>query len=109
MSAGGKTRLGLRAITMQQPFAAAMAHGRGLYTRRGRPTQFHDGQVAGGSGSGRKGEWVAVHCGRNKVHVNNKRLMENIRKAWPSCPSDRELLDSQVGYASLRCRTPRCL
>lgn len=32
-------RVGMRAITMQQPFAAAMAHGRGLFTRRGKPTK----------------------------------------------------------------------
>jgi hypothetical protein len=32
-----KPRLGMRAVTMQQPFAAAMAAGIGLFTRRGKP------------------------------------------------------------------------
>ena len=50
----GKTRAGMRAITMQQPFAAAMAHGHGLYTRRGRATKF-------GAGDG-AGEWVSGWC-----------------------------------------------
>ncbi len=30
-----KTPIGLRALTMQQPFASAMAHGFGLFSRRG--------------------------------------------------------------------------
>jgi limonene 1,2-monooxygenase len=35
--------VGLRAITMQQPFAAAMAAGIGLFTRRGKPIAFAPG------------------------------------------------------------------
>jgi hypothetical protein len=74
----------LRAITMQQPFAAAMVAGQGLYTRRGKPTKFKSG-----------GEWVAVHCGQNSEHLNNTPLMEKVRERWPACPSDEELKQQQ--------------
>jgi len=91
--AAAKTRVGIRAVTMQQPFAAAMAHGRGLFTRRGKPTRFH-GSSGEDDGSG---EWIAVHCGRNGEHLNNRPLMASIRALWPGCPSDQELRDGQVG------------
>lgn len=42
-----RTKIGLRAITMQQPFASAMVHGLTSYTRRGKPAKFEAG-----------GEWV---------------------------------------------------
>ena len=77
-------RLGLRAITMQQPFAAAMAAGLGLYTRRGKATSFAAG-----------GEWVAVHCGQNDEHLKNASLMKSVRKEWPDCPSDAQLRSQQ--------------
>ena len=84
-------RLGIRALTMQQPFAAAMAHGQGLYSRRGKATKFAEG-----------GEWVAVHCGQNEEHLKNAALMKAVRKHWPACPSDAELrsqMRSIVGVA----------
>lgn len=77
-------RIGLRAITMQQPYAAAMAAGRGLYTRRGKPTNFPEG-----------GEWLAIHCGQNDEHLKNSATMERIRQEWPECPSDAELVSQQ--------------
>ena len=43
--ASKKVRVGLRAITMQQPFAAAMVHGKGLYTRRGKPAKWQASSV----------------------------------------------------------------
>jgi hypothetical protein len=82
--ASAKPRLGMRAVTMQQPFAAAMAAGVGLYTRRGKPTALAPG-----------GEWVAVHCGQNDEHVKNPQLMREIRRAWPACPSDAALRAGQ--------------
>ena len=78
-------RLGLRAITMQQPFAAAMAAGVGLFSRRGKPMRFE----------GAAGEWVAVHCGQNEEHLKNARLMKEIRRVWPSCPPDEALRAGQ--------------
>ena len=60
------TLLGVRAITMQQPFASAMVAGEGLYTRCGRTTAFQGGDES---------EWVAIHCGGNHEHVNNAKLM----------------------------------
>lgn len=77
-------RIGLRCITMQQPYAAAMAAGEGLYTRRGKATAFPDG-----------GEWVAVHCGQNDEHLKNAATMARIREAWPGCPSDSDLRAQQ--------------
>jgi len=77
-------RIGLRAITMQQPYAAAMAAGRGLYTRRGKATKFPDG-----------GEWIAVHCGQNDEHLQNHATMQQIREEWPECPSDGDLRAQQ--------------
>ena len=77
-------RLGLRAITMQQPYAAAMVAGEGLYTRRGKSTSFASG-----------GEWVAIHCGQNSEHLNNATVMKAIRARWPACPSDAELRAQQ--------------
>jgi len=44
-----KARVGVRAVTMQQPFASAMVHGAGLFTRRGKPTTSFG-----------EGEWIAV-------------------------------------------------
>ena len=79
-----KTRVGLRAITMQQPFAAAMAHGKGLFTRRGKPAKWAAG-----------GEWVAIHCGGNSEHLKNAELMAAVRGEWPGCPSDEELAAQQ--------------
>jgi len=90
----------MRSITMQQPFAAAMAHGKGLYTRRGRATRF--GPAANNSFVDGKAEWVAIHCGRNNEHLRNKKLMKEIREHWPECPSDSELKAAQsciVGVA----------
>ena len=78
------TRMGVRAITMQQPFASAMVHGQGLFTRRGKPTKFAEG-----------GEWIAIHCGSNSEHLKNKSLMAEVRKHWPDCPSDAELQKGQ--------------
>ena len=72
-----KTRVGCRAITLQQPFAAAMVNGVNVFTRRGKATAFSE-----------EGEWVAIHCGSNAGHLNNKATMENVRKAWPECPSE---------------------
>ncbi len=72
--------LGLRAVTMQQPFAAAMAAGVGLYTRRGKTTTFADG-----------GEWIAIHCGANEEHLLNASLMAAVRAEWPDCPNDASL------------------
>ncbi len=82
--ATGKQRLGMRAVTMQQPFAAAMAAGIGLYTRRGKPAALAP-----------NGEWVAVHCGQNDEHLKNPQLMREIRQAWPACPSDAALRAGQ--------------
>jgi len=79
-----KTRAGMRAITMQQPFAAAMAHGVGLFTRRGKPAKWAAG-----------GEWVAVHCGGNGEHLKNTKLMAEVREEWPECPADDELRAQQ--------------
>ena len=82
-------RLGVRALTLQQPFAAAMAAGIGLYTRRGKPTAFS------------KGEWVAVHCGQSEEHLKNARLMQEIRRAWPACPTDEALRAGQRSILGL--------
>ena len=82
-----KQRLGLRAITMQQPFAAAMAAGVGLYTRRGKSTKFAEG-----------GEWIAIHCGQNEEHLKNAALMKEIRRVWPACPTDAAL---KTGHRSV--------
>lgn len=89
-------RLGIRAITMQQPFAAAMVAGEGLYTRRGRSVAFGKGVATACVDEATGGEWVAVHCGRNDVHLRNKSLMAAVRKHWPSCPSDEELRRGQA-------------
>ena len=62
-------RAGVRAITMQQPYAWAMAAGYGLYTRRGRATRFREGR-----------ECVAIPA---------------VRRRWPQCPSDGELRGMQ--------------
>ena len=86
-----RTRIGVRAITMQQPFAAAMAHGQTMYTRRGKPAKFH----------GEEGEWIAIHCGSNKEHVKNSQLMARVREHWPECPSDEELLAQQKTVVGL--------
>lgn len=77
-------RLGVRAITMQQPFAAAMAAGVGLFTRRGKPAAFPPG-----------GEWIAIHCGQNDEHLRNVPLMNEIRRVWPACPTDAALRAGQ--------------
>ena len=82
--APAKQRLGMRAVTMQQPYAAAMAAGIGLYTRRGKPIALAP-----------NGEWIAVHCGQNDEHLKNAPLMREIRQAWPSCPSDAALRAGQ--------------
>ena len=89
-------RLGIRAITMQQPFAAAMVAGEGLYTRRGRSVAFGKGVATACADEATGGEWVAVHCGRNDVHIRNKSLMAAVRKHWPACPSDEELRRGQA-------------
>ena len=68
---------------MQQPYAAAMVAGKGLYTRRGQPKTFTEG-----------GEWIAIHCGQNNTHLNPI-TMPRIRKAWPECPSDDVLRKGQ--------------
>ena len=84
-------RLGIRALTMQQPYATAMAHGVGLYSRRGKAVKFKP-----------EGEWLAIHCGQNSEHLNNKATMDAVRKLWPDCPSDVELKAQQrsiVGIA----------
>ena len=91
----GKTAVGLRALTMQQPFAAAMAQGLGLYSRRGKPAKFHVGKQPEWKGSTRAGEWVAVHCGQNDEHLKNASLMQAVRSHWPTCPSDEELRRQQ--------------
>ena len=101
------SKIGMRALTMQQPFAAAMAAGVGLYSRRGRATKFGDqakhakgerciGVVdAKGAGNGLEGEWLAIHCGQNNEHLNNKPLMKRIRDHWPECPPEEELKAAQ--------------
>ena len=94
------TKIGLRAITLQQPFAAAMAAGVGLYTRRGRATKFGAGNakqtkerfVTGEDGTA---EWVAVHCGKNNEHLHNAPLMRRVRALWSACPSDADLRAGQ--------------
>jgi hypothetical protein len=78
------TRIGLRAITMQQPFAAAMVCGMGKFTRRGKCVDF-----------GPSGEWIAIHCGANDTHLKNAKLMKEVRAHWPDCPSDADLKASQ--------------
>ena len=86
-----KTRVGCRAITLQQPFAAGMVHGVNTFTRRGKATAFPE-----------KGEWVAIHCGSNSSHLSNAKTMKAIRDAWPACPSDEELKAGQktlLGFA----------
>ena len=75
-----KTRVGCRAITLQQPFASAMVHGHNTFTRRGKATSFAE-----------DGEWVAIHCGSNNAHMNNPSTMAKIREAWPECPTDDKL------------------
>jgi hypothetical protein len=92
LSMAKRTRIGLRAITMQQPFAAAMVHGQGLFTRRGKPVSF-----------GEEGEWLAIHCGANDTHLKNESLMEEVRAQWPECPSNEDLKAAQkhlVGVAN---------
>jgi len=83
-----KTKAGMRAITMQQPFASAMVHAQGLFTRRGKPAKFAEGNEGG--------EWIAVHCGGNSEHLKNKALMEAVREKWPGCPSNEDLTKQQV-------------
>ena len=77
-------RIGLRCITMQQPYAAALAHGVGLFSKRGKETKFADG-----------GEWVAVHCGSSDRHISDAALMQRVRTVWPQCPSDAALRAGQ--------------
>ena len=77
-------RIGIRAVTMQQPYAAAMVHGQGLYSRRGKAVRFAD-----------EGEWVAIHCGQSTEHLKNSTLMAAVREHWPSCPSDEDLRAQQ--------------
>ncbi len=72
--------LNCRAITLQQPYAAAMAYGVCRFTRRGKVTRFAEG-----------GEWIAIHCGMNDEHLKNREAMTAIRAIWPACPSDVEL------------------
>jgi hypothetical protein len=94
MASKSPTRTGIRAITMQQPYAAAMCAGMCRFTRRGKATNF-----------GADGEWIAVHVGSNNEHLNNKSAMVEIRKHWPDCPSDDELKASQkhiIGFARFR-------
>ena len=44
--------------------AAAMAHGEGLFSRRGKPAKFKSGKPSTEfKGTTPEGEWVAVHCG----------------------------------------------
>jgi hypothetical protein len=76
---------GVRAITMQQPYAAAMVANVGLYTRRGKAVAFDQ---AGG-------EAIAIHCGQNQEHLDNAAKMKKIRAIWPECPSDADLRSSQ--------------
>ena len=94
-----KQRIGLRALTMQQPFAAALAAGVGLYSRRGRATKFgHQAKHKAGEraiGPDGEGEWLAIHCGQNNEHLNNGPLMKRIREFWPECPSNEELKAAQ--------------
>jgi hypothetical protein len=80
---------------MQQPFAAAMAHGLGLFSRRGKPAKFHVGEQPEWKGSTPTGEWVAVHCGQNNEHLRNTSLMKAVRTHWPACPTDDELRKQQ--------------
>lgn len=80
----GQQRLGIRALTMQQPFAAALANGICLYTRRGKPTTFPA-----------SGEVVGVHCGQNDEHLRNGALMREVRRVWPGCPTDEALRAGQ--------------
>jgi hypothetical protein len=79
---------------MQQPFAAAMAHGEGLFSRRGKPAKFHAGEPEW-KGSTPSGEWVAVHCGQNNEHLKSASLMKAVRSHWPACPTDSELRKQQ--------------
>ena len=93
-----RKKTGVRAITMQQPYAAALSAGFCKYTRRGRATGFAEG-----------GEWIAIHCGGNDEHLKNKKAMAAIRKAWPTCPSDAELKAQQrhiLGFARFVGSTP---
>jgi hypothetical protein len=80
----------LRALTMQQPYAAAMAAGVGLFSRRGKVANFPPG-----------GEWLAIHCGQNNEHIDNEAKMAKIRKHWPGCPSDQELRAGQKSILGL--------
>jgi hypothetical protein len=94
--AAARVRVGVRAITMQQPFAAAMVGGQGLFTRRGKAVQF------GAAASPEGGEWLAIQCGQNDVHLKNVKLMAAVRTHWPGCPSDEELRADQksiLGFA----------
>lgn len=76
-----------RAITLQQPFAALMAHGACNFTRRGKPASFAS-----------DGEWVAIHCGSNDEHLKNAQLMDTVRQLWGTkCLSDAELRAQQGG------------
>jgi hypothetical protein len=84
-------RVGCRAITLQEPFASAMAHGATFYTRRGKVTTFPS-----------TGEWIAIHAGQNSEHLKNPRTMAAVRNAWPLCPDDGTLASNQkhiVGVA----------
>ena len=83
-------RLGLRAITMQQPFAHAFIFDVCLYTRRGKPVTFKSG-----------GEWIAIHCGTNDEHLKNGPLMKEFRRVWPECPSDEVLRSCQGSILGL--------
>mmetsp|Transcript_14197 Transcript_14197/g.16462 ORF Transcript_14197/g.16462 Transcript_14197/m.16462 type:complete len:243 (+) Transcript_14197:242-970(+) len=86
-----REKTGVRAITLQQPYAAAVASGVCNYSRRGKETKFANDS-----------EWVAIHCGSNNVHLKNQKAMAAIRITWPECPSDEELCASQkhiLGFA----------
>ena len=84
---------------MQQPFAAAMVAGVGLFSRRGRATRF--GDIGKNSAKERTfgptdgSEWIAIHCGQNNEHLRNKPLMKRVREFWPDCPPDEELISAQ--------------
>jgi len=76
----GKTDTQIRAITVQQPFAAALVAGVKTVENRGFAIKLPP-----------EGEWLAIHCGANMKHLKDKAVMDRVRANWAGCPSNKEL------------------
>lgn len=77
-----------RAMTVQQPFAAAMLAGhKNVENRHYSVTLPPDGS----------GLWVGIHVGRNSKWLNDRNVMAKVRKLWPGMPDDVTKLKRDQG------------